>query len=111
MDEQFPELLRSVRSKVDPAVTGTAITRMLQTQNGNLLIEVSGGADSAATVKQEVERSLGLGAAVRMTEDLTLIEVRDLNEMTTKEEVLEAALALGDSHGASVVSIRRAYDG
>lgn len=110
-EEQFPELLRTVRSKVDPIVMGTAITKMRQTQNGNLLIEVSGGADSAATVKREIERSLGPGAEVRTTEDLSPVEVRDLDEVTTKEEVLDAVLALGDAHGAKVVSIRRAYGG
>lgn len=110
-EEQFPELLRTVRSKVDPAVTGTAITRMRQTQQGNLLIEINGGTDTATTVKQEIERSLGPGTAVRTTDDLVPVEVRDLDEVTTREEVLEATLALGDTNGARVVSIRRAYGG
>lgn len=110
-EEQFPELLRAVRNKVDPAVTGTAIARMRKTLNGNLLIEINGGAESATTVKQEVERSLGPEASVRMTDNMTSIEVRDLDEVTTKEEVLEAALALDGSHGERVVSIRRAYGG
>lgn len=92
-------------------MTGTAITRTRQTQQGNLLIEINGGADSAAMVKQEVERSLGPGAVVRMTDNLAPIEVRDLDEMTTKEEILQATLALGDANGARVVSIRRAYGG
>lgn len=110
-EEQFPELLRTVRSKVDPAVTGTAITRMRQTQQGNLLIEINGGTDTATKMKQEIERSLGPETAVRTTDDLAPVEVRDLDEVTTKEEVLEATLALGDTNGARVVSIRHAYGG
>lgn len=65
----FPELLKTVRSKVDPRVTGDSITKTRRTLKGELLIEISGGSDTMSTVKAEVERSLGPGATVRRLED------------------------------------------
>lgn len=58
-NKQFPELLTTLRSKVNPAATGTAISKMRQTKNGNLLIEINDGADSAKIVMEEMERSIG----------------------------------------------------
>lgn len=110
-DEQFPELLRTLRSKVNPAVTGTAISKMRQTKNGNLLIEINGGADSAKIVMKEVERSIGSSDRVRMTEDLAAVEVRDLDEVTTKEEVLDAFMALDGTFGAKIINLRKVYGG
>lgn len=49
--------------------------------------------------------------AVRTTDDLTPVEVRDMDEVTTKKEVLEAIKILGDTSGTRVVSMRRAYGG
>lgn len=110
-DEHFPELLKTVRSKVDPGITGTAISKIRQTKTGSLLIQINGGVEAAKVVRDEVERSLGPDATVRMAEDSTAVEIRDVDEITTKEEILEGVLALGDSRGAKVVSLRKAYGG
>lgn len=37
-DEQFPELLGTVKSKVDPGITGKSIFKMRQTRVGSRLI-------------------------------------------------------------------------
>lgn len=84
---------------------------MRQTMNGNLLIEINGGPDPAKIVKVEVVRIFGPSAKIRMTNDCTAVEIRDLDEVTTKKEVLESVLALGDSHGPKIVCIRKAYGG
>lgn len=110
-DEQFPDLLKTARSKVDTGIIGNAISKMRQTKTGSLLIQINGGAEVAKVVKDEVARSLGPDEAIRMTDDSTAVEIRDMDEMTTKEEVLEAVLALGDFQGAKVVSLRKAYGG
>lgn len=50
-DAQFPELLKTVRSKVDPGITETAISKIRQTKTGSLLIQINGGAEAAKIVK------------------------------------------------------------
>lgn len=96
-EEQFPELLRTVRINVDPAKTGTAISKIRQTRTGELLIEINGGAESANLVREEMERSFGPNAKVKTMEDTATVEIRDLDGLTTREEVLDAILASGEA--------------
>lgn len=110
-DEQFPELLRTVRRAVNPGTTGNSIAKMRQTKAGALLIEINGGADSAEVIRAEMERSLGPGTAVRMAESLSPVEIRDLDGFTTKEEVLEAFSVHGCPNRSKIVSLRKAYSG
>lgn len=109
--EQFPELPKTIRQKMDPGVTETAISKMRQTRIGSLLIEISGGADSADTVKAKVKMSLEPNFSVRLTEDSLPVEVQDLDGITTRKEVLEAIVELGDSRGAKLVSLSKSYGG
>lgn len=108
---QFPELLKTVKKNVNPLVTGDSITRLRRTMKGELLIEVSSGSETMSTVKAEVERSLGPGARVRRLEDMFPIELRDLNEESTSEEVRVAVATSCDSDNVRVVSIRKMFGG
>lgn len=110
-DKDFPELLKTVKRNVDPTVTGDSITKMRRTQKGELLIEVRGGTDSAEKIRDELARSLGTEAKVRKLESTSPVEICDLDEVTTKEEVLGALTSSLGFEGARVVSIRKAYGG
>lgn len=105
----FPELLKTVRRTVDPAVTGNAIAKMRKTTSGKLLIEINGGNDAAETVRQEIVRSLGPTAKVRRMANESPIEIRDLDDETSGEEVLEAVSAQIGEESAQLVSLRRTY--
>lgn len=109
--EQFPELLKTIRQKVDPVVTGTSISRLRQTKTGNLLVEINGGSEKAEIVRAEIERSLGPNTSVRLADDSRPIEIRDLDGLTTKEEVLKAIADSCGPSGAKLVSLRIAYGG
>lgn len=65
---------------------------MKTAKNGDLLIIVNGRSESANRVKGKVAKSIGLDARIRKMDDLTPIEIRDLEDGVTKEEVLETAL-------------------
>lgn len=107
----FPELLKTVSENVNPLVTGDSITRMRHTFKGELLIEVSGGSEVMSTVKAEVEWSLGPGATDKRLEDMFLVELRDLDEKTTSEEVRDAAATNCSSDNVRVVNIRKTFGG
>lgn len=110
-NEQFPELLKTMRKKVDPSVTGTSTSKMRQTKAGGLLIEINGSADSAETVRAEIARSLGSTSLVRLAENSAPVEILDLDGMTTKEEVIEILMEQCGSHGPKLVSLRNTYGG
>lgn len=107
--EEFPELLRTVRSSVNPTLRGDSIAKMRRTQQGNLLIEINGGAEAAETVRQEISHSLGPDARVRRMGDESTVEVLDLDELTTKEEVLAAIAQVTEGCAARLVSLRQVY--
>lgn len=108
-DEHFSELLRTVRHGIDPQVTGNSINKMRRTQKGDLLIEVNGGAESVEKVRVEVARSLGDGAKIYKLENMSSIEIRNLDEETTKDEVLNAVTNTNENSFARFVSIKKTY--
>lgn len=107
--QQFPELLKTIRKNVNPDVTGDAIMKMRETQNGKLLIEINGGAGPTETVRAEVARSMGPKASVRVLEDKSPVEILDLDAETTTHEVTEALAGHDGGAEARVVSLRKAY--
>lgn len=107
--DQFPELLKVVRQKVDPGITRTVISKIRHTKTGSLLVEINSGVDSAEIVRAELERSLGPGSSVMLAEDFLPIEVRNLDGLTTKEEVFEAIVIRGGVRGKKLVSLRKSY--
>lgn len=109
--EQFPELLSTIRRSVNPDVTGNSIARIRKTGTGKLLIEINGDAKAAESVKAEVERSLGPMARVRKLEDTSAVEIRDLDGMTTGDEVVRAAMEQTGEGVVRLVSIREVNGG
>lgn len=108
--EDFPELLKTVRSGVNPEVTGNSIGRLRKTRNGDLLVVINGGNGPAETVKAEITRALGAGATVRKLENSSVVEIRDLDAETTKEEVLNAVNSTCKEGNSKLVSLRKVVD-
>jgi len=105
-NDSFPELLKTLRSKVDSEKTGTMISKLRETRNGNLLMEINGGAEAAEIVRREVARSLGPEASVRKTENVFKVELRDLDGMTTSEEIILAINREADTAAEEVKVLR-----
>lgn len=100
-----------MRRNVNPKVTGNSITRMKRTRKAEFLIEVSGGVEAMTAIKSEVERSLVPGAKIKKHEDMSFVELQDLDEETIKEEVFEAVAAWGGDENARVVGLRKSFGG
>lgn len=109
--EDFPALLRTVRRKVDPGVTGNSITNLRRTNAGDLLVEINGGNSSAEIVKAELERSLGPEARVRKLGGSSTVEIRDMDAETTGEELLDTVNCVAGDGEARLVSLRKVYGG
>lgn len=89
-DDSYPELLKNLRANVDPATTEEKISRLRETRNGGLLVEINGGAESKEAVRAAIEKSLGPGGSVRTLEQRSLVELRELDGVTTREDVVDA---------------------
>ncbi|XP_029348437.1 uncharacterized protein LOC115034968 [Acyrthosiphon pisum] len=111
--EEFPALAKKIRGGVDHGVIGDSVVGMRQAKSGGLLIEVRGDQDKLEAVRAEISRSAGTEFEVRALQQKVLIEVRDLDQWTTADEVMEAmATATGSPpESLKVVSLRKRYEG
>lgn len=108
--DEFLKLLKTVKKSVNPEVTGNLIAKM-RTLQGNLLIEINGGAEAAEKVRQEMTRSLGANTSVRRMGGETPLEICDLDELTDKEKILAAVALAADGSVPRLVSHRRTHGG
>lgn len=86
----FADTVKNIRSKVDVNVIGDSISKIRQTRSRDVLIEIIGGSDKAENIRKEVEKSLGPGKSVRSLQQRSLVQLRDLDFVTTKADVVEA---------------------
>jgi len=93
----FADVLGQIRTKAKPEETDTIIRSIRRTQNGDVLLELGKSKDRdgfAASLKT----ALGDGGAIRALEPRCSIEVRDLDALSTEDEVAGAVkAALPDS--------------
>uniref|UniRef100_A0A1Y1N116 CCHC-type domain-containing protein n=1 Tax=Photinus pyralis TaxID=7054 RepID=A0A1Y1N116_PHOPY len=84
------EVLRRVR-KVDMTGVSTRIEGITKTRTGDILLRVERGAGKAAPVLNTIKAAI-TDREVMLLEENCKLAVRDLDAVTTKEEVLEAIL-------------------
>lgn len=83
------------KSAVEPNhdVIGNSVVGMRKAKSGGLLIQVRGDSAQIEAVRAEIARSTGLDAGVRTLRPRALLEIRDLDEWTTREEVENSIVA------------------
>lgn len=86
---------------------------MRQAKSGGLLIQVRGDHAQIEAVRAEVSRSAGSDVQVSTVQPRASCEIRDLDEWTSKEEVLEAVNAATGTMGAPLKAnnLRKLFGG
>lgn len=110
----YAELLRKVRSDPELKELGDNVVKTRRTQRGEMIFELKKDpAVKSSAFKQLVEKSLGEGANVRALCQETMVECRDLDEVTTVDELKNALVAqCGINDDVSLtIRMRRAYGG
>lgn len=108
--DTYVEILHKVRSGVNVNVTGYRISGIREIRSGDLLILISGEKRAADLVKQEVENFMGANSNVTKLNRIGLIELSDLDALTTKKEVvLVIERETGNLSDMSVLNIRRTF--
>ncbi|KAL4154408.1 hypothetical protein QTP88_000283 [Uroleucon formosanum] len=108
--ETFPELVKRIRAGADPNIIGDRITSLRQSRNGGVIIQVRGGQDAAQIVRDEVIRTTNQ-SNVKTIQRRRLIEERDMDVLTTKEELAKVlAKKLGlDINEINVINLRSSF--
>jgi len=111
--DAFPELAKKIREEVNKDLIGSDVVGIRQTKSGGLLIEVRGDDAKVESVRVEIERAAGEKVGVKTLRKRNAIEVRDLDEWTTKDEIADTVRSIAgtDSNAISVVNLRKHFGG
>lgn len=88
-ESSFAETVKNIRAQVNVDIISDSISKMRDTRNGNVLIEILGGSDKAETDRSELEKSLEPRESIRSFEQRSLLQLIDLDCVTTKEDMVE----------------------
>ncbi|XP_015609342.1 uncharacterized protein LOC107274591, partial [Cephus cinctus] len=111
----YADILRKVKTSINPDAIGATITAVRRTREGDLLLQMGRGCKATPALQDALRSTLGEGATVRTLQPHITLEVRDIDEATGELEVREAATALITKEGGTMtemkVTLRPAYRG
>lgn len=109
----YADILRKVKN--DPNLKGLndQVARIRRTRNGEMLFELKKDPSAKSSAfKELVEQSLGDAAKVRALSQETMVECRNLDEVTTDQDLrkaLEEQFQIGDAAQTAPIRLRKAY--
>lgn len=107
------DILRKVKDDPNLKEMGDDVIRVKRTQKGHLLFEMK-GSEEKKDYQGMVEKALGSMASVKTLTQETIIVCKDIDEVTTQEEVLAAIreqFQIGTLPITAIKSMRPAYGG
>ncbi|XP_065088382.1 uncharacterized protein LOC135709872 [Ochlerotatus camptorhynchus] len=109
----YAVLLRKVREDLELKQLGEDVVKTRRTQKGEMLFELKKDSSvRSSAFKELVEKSLGKDANVKALSQESVVECKDLDEITTEDEVrcsLKVQCNLGDV--PMTIRLRKAYGG
>uniref|UniRef100_A0ABD2X0W1 CCHC-type domain-containing protein n=1 Tax=Trichogramma kaykai TaxID=54128 RepID=A0ABD2X0W1_9HYME len=112
---KYADILRSLKS--DPTLqqtVGSSVNDIRRSAAGALVLQLKKGVHNASDLGEELGKVLGAAATASALQHTSMIEIKDLDECVTKEEVtmaLDTLLGVQVSKRDPVKSLRRAYSG
>lgn len=114
--EKYADILKRVKQDATVENVGQYVDKIRKTKAGDMLLVLTKeNNDKAAEIKKTVADILGNEATVVTKVPEVAIEIKDLDETTTKYEVLEALLKVVNGYNSitldAITSIRPTYAG
>ncbi|CAB0037913.1 unnamed protein product [Trichogramma brassicae] len=112
---KYADILRSLKS--DPTLqqkVGSSVNNIRRSAAGALMLQLKKGVENASDLGDELGKVLGTAATASALLHTSSIEIKDLDECATKEEVtaaLDALLGVPVSERDPAKSLRKAYAG
>ena len=88
----YVDVLKELKTKASPDDVGSKVGKILKTRDVNLLIELR-KSSKLGEVSGAIRQAVGNQMLVRSMVPTVTIELRDLEETTTEEEIREAFIA------------------
>lgn len=113
-DTSYADILKQVKSDPKLNALGENVKGIRKTEKGELLLELNKPAhQDTGEFRNAIEGVLGPVAEVRALTHEVLLEIKDIDEVTTKEDVYEALINISEKlktlHPSSIKSMRKAY--
>lgn len=107
--KSYAEILGTIRKDVNPEASNAEIRSVRRTRTGDVLLELGPKTKDKATLREAMINVLGDTATVRCLEPRITLEIRDLDCLTTENEVREAVVrALNNYTGDFKISLSKA---
>ena len=108
--ESYAEILKAMKAKVNPQNSGSKVLSSRRTRREKILLVLKKGGDVSAFEKA-LDQAVGEKANVKFLVSKRTLEVRDLDETVTREEVVAAlCIALGKPDLEAVQALRWCAD-
>jgi len=85
----FPALTKRIKDGMDSKTIGNGITSMKKAKNGGILMEIRGDDAAVEAIRSEVAKSAGQDVSIRLLGQKTLLEIRDIDAWTGKEDIAD----------------------
>lgn len=113
--KSYAEILRKVKKDPKLKELGSLVTRIRRTKNGEMLFELKGDPSiKSVTFKPLIEGVLEGEATVRALTQESVVECRNIDEITSEEELREELIAqfpLVESGKTAGIKLRKTYGG
>ncbi len=114
-DKSYAEMLKQIKESEDLKELGSKVQKIRRTQAGELLIVMDKGAsDKTTEFRSALTNTLEKVAEIKCRTHELLLEVRDLDEISTKEEIIRAIQEQVDTtvsvNSDSIKSLRKSYN-
>lgn len=115
-EKSYADILKKVKSDPKLDILGQSVRTIRKTAKGELLLELSKPAHrNTGEFRQTMEEVLGTAAEVRALTHEIALEIKDIDEVTTSDEVYTALVNVSDDfkslQKSTIKSIRKAYGG
>ena len=110
----YADILRRVKTDPKLGELGENVTKIRRTVKGGLLLQLRRSGELTENFRGAIGELLGESASVRTLKDKRTIEIKDIDEITEKEDVYEAIRripGLETFGGPNIITLRRAYGG
>lgn len=88
--QSYAQVLKDLKSKIEPGTLGVKVKGIRKTRNGDVLIEVQGETEGRNKLSSAIRGVVGGKGNVRELVPRTEVEILDLDEITEEGEIHEA---------------------
>ncbi|XP_058799019.1 uncharacterized protein LOC131668675 [Phymastichus coffea] len=109
----YADILRKVKAAPNMKEIGERVMRIRRTRAGELLLELEKPGTASPNIEETVLAILQKSAEVQLMTDKETLRIKDMDETTTPEEVIEAVAAVigPEAAASSSIKIRGLYNG